>query len=67
MSRVLFRYANTGDMITDARRAQDEEWRAMHRRPDAPPLPPAPAREPLAIRISIAALVRRVTRLRFSS
>jgi hypothetical protein len=62
MFRVLTRYVTADDVIAEARRARDEEWRAMHRRPDAPPLPAAPEHEPRVPRISVAMLVRRVAR-----
>jgi hypothetical protein len=67
MFRVLTRYVTADDVIAGARRAREEEWRAMHRRPDAPPLPAAPEREPRILRSSVAMLVRRVGRLRIGS
>jgi hypothetical protein len=67
MSRVLTRYIIVDDVIADARRAREEEWMALHRRPDALPLPAVPERARPTRRLSIATLAHRVTRPRFGS
>jgi len=52
------------DLIDDGRRQRAEHWRAVHRRPDVPPLPPQPERAAAHPRWSIARVARWVARPR---
>jgi hypothetical protein len=67
MSRFPTGYAVLDDVIADAHRAREAEWRAMHRRPDAEPLPDEPAPASWLARLSIAIRTPRISRSRFGS
>jgi hypothetical protein len=61
MSRVLARFSIVDDTVAEARRAREEEWRAMHRRPDAPPEPRPSVSDATGTRFSLGWIAKRVT------
>lgn len=67
MSRFPTGYAVLDDLIADAHRAREAEWREMHRRPDAEPLPDE--HEPASWLDRLASAIRtpRISRPRFGS
>ena len=67
MSRFPTGYAILDDVIADADRSREAEWRAMHRRSDAEPLPDGPERASWLARLAIAVRNPRISRSRFGS
>jgi hypothetical protein len=67
MSRFPTGYAVLDDRIADAHRAREADWRAMHRRPDAEPLPDEPEPASWLGRLASAIRTPRISWPRFGS
>jgi hypothetical protein len=67
MSRSPTGYAVLDDVIANAQRAREAEWRAMHRRPDAEPLREVTEPASLLARLSMAVRAPRIGRPRLGS
>ncbi len=61
MNFALGRFVVAQDMIDNARRRDDEEWEAMHRRPDALPLPDEPGRRIVPAGSAVLRFIRLLT------